>query len=210
MPVILDDLAWKQGIDKSTRIHGYTRAYGRVFQHLRLDPIKLLEIGVGSAGSLRMWRDYFPYAEIYGVDNTEVPHPERTTVITGDQSDGIFLSKLIADFKSFDIIIDDGSHISSDQIFTFKTLFPAVATNGFYVIEDLHTSYWPDYTHGLLSAIEYLKSKLDDLNMYGRNGYGVPRRDPNYNPNDEDPICRLVDRIEFYKSMAIIARNGEA
>ncbi len=47
--------------------------------------------------------------------------------------------------SSLDIIIDDGSHINEHVIETFKMLFPLLKDGGLYVIEDIQTSYWPDY-----------------------------------------------------------------
>ena len=44
-----------------------------------------------------------------------------------------------------DVIIDDGSHIGEHVCTTFEALFPSMAAGGVYVIEDLHTSYWPSY-----------------------------------------------------------------
>src|SRR5262249_42029369 len=45
----------------------------------------------------------------------------------------------------FDIIIDDGSHIPQHVIASFQALFPLLADDGIYVIEDVQTTFWPDY-----------------------------------------------------------------
>lgn len=42
----------------------------------------------------------------------------------------------------FDIILDDGSHISEHIITSFTTLFSELKPGGLYVIEDTQTSYW--------------------------------------------------------------------
>ena len=64
----LDELAIAFNTDKSTRTHGFTNHYQVYFELLRDLPLKLLEIGVQSGASLRMWKQYFPKAEIYGLD----------------------------------------------------------------------------------------------------------------------------------------------
>jgi hypothetical protein len=126
--------------------HGFLIEYQKYFEHLRNDPITLLEIGVHKGGSLRMWAEYFPNAQIYGVDiprkrNSEYVE-DRITVkyVNQDQIyqwDKFF--KEVGDIK-FDIIIDDGSHFIEHQQRTFGYLFQKVKPGGFYVIEDLHTS----------------------------------------------------------------------
>ena len=40
----------------------------------------------------------------------------------------------------FDIIIDDGSHINSHQIFSVENLIPHLLPHGFYVMEDIHSA----------------------------------------------------------------------
>ena len=68
--------------------------------------------------------------------------------------------------STFDIIIDDGSHICSDVIRTFQYCFDYLAPGGKFIIEDLHTSYFPPHGGGfrkLGSSIEWLKSVVDAL-----------------------------------------------
>mgnify|MGYP001131217951 CR=1 FL=1 len=55
--------------------HYYTQHYHKHFKKYRFKKVKLLEIGVGgyenpNAGgnSLRMWKKYFPFGKIYGID----------------------------------------------------------------------------------------------------------------------------------------------
>src|SRR6516225_48659 len=72
----LTRLANRYGSDKGNRVfarHYYTRIYHQLLAHLRNRPITLLEIGLQrdvnrDCPSLRMWRDYFPYARLIGFD----------------------------------------------------------------------------------------------------------------------------------------------
>lgn len=101
---------------------------------------RVLEIGVESGNSLKMWEEFFPKATIYGIDVNEqcLQHEtHRIKIFIGNQGDPVFLRQVIESAGgSFDIIIDDGSHAAADQIASFTNLFPALSTHGIYVIED--------------------------------------------------------------------------
>jgi hypothetical protein len=177
--VDLDALARLHGTDKSSHHHGYARLYQRHFAARRATARRLLEIGVGGINSwrgydtseggqsLRMWSDYFPNAEIVGVDI----HPKavagaRIRFEQGDQSDPVFLRALIEKYRPFDIVIDDGSHVGRHIIASFTALWDAVSPGGVYVIEDLATVYDPHYgggppgTPGTAAAL--IKDAVDD------------------------------------------------
>jgi len=62
---------------------------------------------------------------------------ERCHKFHGNQSDLEDLIKVISVAKSFDIIIDDGSHMGRDQQLTLKHLMPFLNPGGIYIIEDL-------------------------------------------------------------------------
>lgn len=134
--------------------HFYTPVYHELFQHLRELPIRLLEIGVGGhessltgGASLLMWADYFPHARIVGIDISEkrlAPHP-RIEVRQGAQEDPVFLAALLAEHGPFDIVIDDGSHVPAHVRASFDALFPALHDDGYYVIEDVQTAFWPRF-----------------------------------------------------------------
>lgn len=139
----LDELAIKYGTDKSK--HGYMPFYE---QTLPKNPRKLLEIGVLNGDSIRMWREWFPDCEVHGLDLFEAnPIPDIPGVVwhKGNQCDYVLLDAL--QNEDFDIVIDDGSHNSRDQMMTFFGLF-----NGkHYYIEDLHCCYSRFYQAGLPS-----------------------------------------------------------
>jgi hypothetical protein len=133
--------------------HGYIKYYRRYFGDLRFRKIKLLEIGIGGDGptqggaSLRMWKDYCPRGQIFGIniDDKRPLDPPRIKTFRGSQDDPAFLSEIADSDGPFDIVIDDGSHESKHVITSFNALFPHVTENGFYVIEDLFFSYDPSW-----------------------------------------------------------------
>lgn len=124
--------------------HGFTKFYERYFKQWRNEPIKILEVGVYYGASLRMYYDYFPKAEIHGIDIVEKTqyNNDRITTHVVDQSSMSELNKFVEENShiGFDIIIDDGSHHMADQQITFYALGKLLKCGGFYIIEDLHTS----------------------------------------------------------------------
>jgi hypothetical protein len=94
-----------------------------------------------------MWADYFQWGTIIGLDvaEKELNLGPRVTIVQGSQADGAFLAKVAAEHGPFDMVIDDGSHVPEHVILSFNTLFPAVSSEGFYVIEDIQTAFWPQY-----------------------------------------------------------------
>ena len=42
-------------------------------------------------------------------------------------------------------MIDDGSHVAEHVALSFNKLFPAVVDDGYYIIEDVQTAFWPAY-----------------------------------------------------------------
>jgi len=211
----LTDLALKYGTDKYGR-HYYTQHYETHFRKLRRRKLNVLEIGVGGmknpqAGgkSLRMWRDYFPHGKIFGIDiYDKTPHDEeRIKTFQGIQSDTEFLERVCNEIGGIDIIIDDGSHINSHVITTFKFLFPLLKDNGIYAIEDTQTSYWKRVggiewggSSDLSSAettMGYFKSLTDGLN-YEEFVHG--KYEPTY-------FDRRIISMHFYHSLIIIYKG---
>lgn len=126
----LHDLAVKHGSDKAQ--HNYLQFYETM---IRTTPKKLLEIGVLKGASIKMWREYFPETEVHGLDlfiENPIPDIEGVVWHKGNQCDWQLLDALR--HEDFDVIIDDGSHNSRDQLITFFGLFNGKQ----YYIEDLH------------------------------------------------------------------------
>lgn len=141
----------------------FIKAYEKHFAGLK--PKRVLEIGVQGGGSLLIWKSMFPEAEIVGVDilpECKQHETENVKVIIGDQHDIKFLESL----GEFDIIIDDGGHMMTQQQTSLKWLMPQLREGGIYVIEDTHTSYWEQFKDIEHSTIEEIKSLIDDLHTY--------------------------------------------
>jgi len=131
----------------------YADIYESWFETKRYTVKNLLEIGVHKGGALRAWLKYFPIATVYGVDikdkfDRDKPFDRnRLHFAVGDQTDKTFMLNLYDDIE-FDVIIDDASHQVDHQWDTFNFMFQRVKKGGVYIVEDIHSSYWPDYKGG--------------------------------------------------------------
>jgi hypothetical protein len=192
--------------------HWYCQYYEKHFAPLRRKPLILLEIGIGGyadpqsgGASLRMWRRYFPRGRIYGVDIADkTPHNERRiNTLQGDQGDEEFLRRVIAKIGKPDIIIDDGSHINCHVVKTFQTLFPLLADQGIYVVEDTQTAYWPEYggsskdLSDSSTSMGMLKGLIDGLN------YAEFKR-PDFVPSYFD---RHIVSMHFYHNLVFVFKG---
>jgi hypothetical protein len=121
--------------------HTYEKPYRRELQHRRPDVFGVLEIGILDGGSLRAWRDYFPHAQIVGMDIDErcmIEGEQRIVTIHGDQKNQDDLLRVGTYWpEGYDLIVDDGSHRPIDQFQALKYLWQYLRPHGLYVIEDL-------------------------------------------------------------------------
>jgi demethylmacrocin O-methyltransferase len=174
----LATLATIAGTDK-IGAHDYIPAYARFFAPYRNRRLTLLEIGVGGydhedgGHSLNMWQAYFRRGTIVAIDLFDKTKLSRGRVHVHQcsQVDRAGLEVIVRLYGGFDLVIDDGSHLNTHQIETFKILFPLMKPSGVYVIEDVQTSYWPAFGGGAVgtpayaaSAMSFFKELVDGVN----------------------------------------------
>ncbi len=128
-----------QGHGDKGGIHSYVQEYERLLQPFR-SGCTFMEMGLAMGLSLSMWREYMPASRIYGADLSIVfdPEPHRksgTILIEADVTTPRFL-ELLGD-ETFDFVIDDASHMTSDQCATFRLLKPRMKPGSVYCIEDI-------------------------------------------------------------------------
>ena len=181
----------------------YFPIYERHFKDFVYKPVTFIEIGCGLGGSLQMWKRYFgPYARIIGVDINPACkkfEEDQIEVHIGEQQDCEFLQTLIDKIGMPDVILDDGSHIMSHIIASFQFLYPKMAKNGIYMVEDLHTAYWDEYEGGLRKSttfIELCKNLIDELNADHSRGAVPPTE-----------FTKTTLSMHFYDSMAVFERG---
>lgn len=99
--------------------------YDRIFAEIPTDAPVIVELGVKSGGSLRLWNDTFPGATVIGFD-AKAPDgrlPANCTLVQGSQQERADLEKIIAQAGTIDIVIDDCSHCAGPTRLAFDTLF---------------------------------------------------------------------------------------
>ena len=150
--------------------HHYFDIYERYLSSFRSHPIRMLEIGVFRGGSLRMWNRYLhPDSIIVGIDIDKACAQHENSnqgihVRIGSQADLKFLAAVNEEFGPFDIILDDGSHKTHHQIFSFNALFRnALRDGGCYIVEDCHTSYSAKHVDSPETFIEFSKALVDTI-----------------------------------------------
>jgi hypothetical protein len=198
----------------------YLDVYQRLFQQYVGRSINLLEIGIQNGGSLEIWAEHFPHARhIVGCDIDQKCaflryDDARVAVVVGDANSDVTEAAITNACECFDIIIDDGSHISGDIIRSFARYFPRVKEGGIFVAEDLHCSYWKEFDGGLFdpySSIAFFKRLADVVN---HEHWGVPgarsevlRRFFGQHGCVLDE-CALAEihSIEFYNSVCVVRK----
>ena len=131
--------------DKDTQ-HTYIEVYEEILRPYR-GLVSVLEIGLFSGQSLRMWEQYFDQGSVYGIDCSDQPvggmQDLRPMIAEGTHNiiimDGTSKEDIEKNFKGimFDVIIDDGSHNLEHQLESYKHFKSHIAKGGIYIIEDI-------------------------------------------------------------------------
>jgi hypothetical protein len=172
---LLESLFTKYGTDKG--IWGYTPYYEETMEKRRFDVKRVLEIGICGyrdipnnvvGASLFVWRDYFPNAAIYGIDNDPrfiFTDQGGINTALADAYDPAQLRAALdsmgVGFEDFDMIVDDAVHDPEPQVHLAKTLIPYLKRDGGrYFIEEACGYKMPLPTH------EYFLEHLANTGIY--------------------------------------------
>ena len=115
-------------------------------------PAKMIEIGIQSGGSMRMWRECFGanLEALVGIDVNAATkawerfgdepgsRPGNVHVEIGSQADPAVFAAIDAKYPGgFDIVLDDGSHVDAHMLATFQSAWKMLRPGGVYFIEDI-------------------------------------------------------------------------
>lgn len=188
-PTLLAELCDLYGSDKGTADldaknrpygwppHSYVDLYSMIFDHCRFKIEKVFECGIGTnnpempsnmtekgkpGASLRVWRDYFPNAQVVGVDI------DKDILFTEERIETYFIDQtnkeIIKDFwgklgkDAFELILDDGLHEFQAGICLFENSINYLSDNGVYIIEDITTTDLKKY-------LDYFSNKNYNVNF---------------------------------------------
>jgi hypothetical protein len=146
----------KHGSDKG-RAHNYTTVYSALFQGRWDQPLRLLELGLGSnnpdvpsnmgifgvpGASHRGWRELFRNALLYGadVDRGILFQEDRIKTFYCDQSDQSSILELWSHPElrdGVDIIIEDGLHTFEANVSFLEGSLDRLSPGGIYITEDI-------------------------------------------------------------------------
>lgn len=186
----LQKIGLRHGTDKATT-HLYMDNYEKHLSDWRGKEFVLLEIGVGNGSSIRMWREAFPKAKVFGVDINQDCAGEG--IFIGSQIDTDFLDSVLAEIGTPSVIIDDASHYAPNTIKTFEYLFPKILSGGWMVIEDTSCFYdktygeAPPFGEGMSEVFKFFSSLACDVDVQGRGycgnaEYAMKLENPNFAP----------------------------
>ena len=160
----LCELCIKYGTDKGPAPAGwgYSSFYFNEFNARRLVVKRVFELGICGyrdipnnvvGASLWVWHDFFPNAQIIGVDidaKYMVNTGRITSFIADETKPETMLGPLAAGGGKYDLIVDDAIHDPAEQLTAARTMLPFLAENGIYAMEDVCLGKLPNGDIGAL------------------------------------------------------------
>ncbi|MFN4191576.1 MAG: class I SAM-dependent methyltransferase [Tabrizicola sp.] len=199
------DFPKRSGDRMLLKMEHYLEIYDELLSDWQGRDVSFLEIGVYKGGSLPMWQGFLGAGSrlvFLDIDPAcrDLALP-GTMVEIGDQADPVFLERIARDHGPFDLIVDDGGHKMHQQIASFRHLWPRLRDRGLYIVEDVHTSYWPGFGGGFrnpASFIEFTKDLIDRMHSwYTEDDTGFPLH----------PLAREIGAIRYYDSLVVIEKR---
>ena len=135
----------KSPINTKFHRHAYTGVYNILFSTFINKKINFAEIGIWKNESIKMWRDYFKKANIYGFEY----YDHLIKKAKSDKLKKVSIKKInvknekniLENFKKinvkFDVIIDDSTHLFNDQIRIIYNVHRFLKSGGYLIIEDI-------------------------------------------------------------------------
>lgn len=148
----LAEIADNSRTDKNTT-HSYLDLYQSLLVSKKETARNVLEIGIGGAGSIKLWDDYFKNATVYGLDISHIneiwdglKNKEKIVLYTSiDAYDPEFFKTQLLDKNiKFDFVLDDGPHTLESMKDFIKMYSQVMTEDGILIIEDVADWEWID------------------------------------------------------------------
>ena len=185
----------------------YFNVYHKYLSEYRNTSFVFVEVGVQNGGSLQMWRDYFGSdARIIGIDIDErckMMEKEGFEIWIGNQEDPAFWKEFKRSVSKIDVLLDDGGHTMKQQLVTFQEMFPTISEQGYYICEDLHTSYFETHNGGYHKKgtfIEHTKDLIDDMHAW---------RSKRNDVFEAAPRTANLKGIHIFESIIVFAKGSK-
>ncbi len=197
--------AYSETVKHMAKPENYLTLYEQYFAAYAGQDINVLELGIFEGHSLEYFAHMLKKASIFGIDHQPRDREYSTSRIktySGLQQDSDLHQRILTEngITSFDIIIDDCSHIGGVTLNSYNALFPFLVPGGLYVIEDWGTGYWPEWPGGhALNLDQHLKTASGPTNWLRK----LLKRDSEY-PDEAFPshqfgipglLKQLVDEV---------------
>jgi SAM-dependent methyltransferase len=117
--------------DKDTS-HNYLPVYQKEFDNI--NKIKMLEIGVYTGGSLKLWKDFFIDSEIHGIEDTKRNEEVMPGIMHWGKYEDLHYS---FEDNYFDYIVNDSMHYAKEQIDAFSLYYSKLKPGGKFFMEDI-------------------------------------------------------------------------
>jgi hypothetical protein len=178
--------------DKNTT-HSYLELYQKLLISKKETAKNVLEVGIGNfgeknGGSIKLWKDFFTNATIYGLDilpidrvMDELLNDDRVILYTSSNAydNNFFTTQFLNKNIKCDFMLDDGPH-TLESMKQFIKLYSQIMTDdGILIIEDVQSCDW----------IDTLKNEVpDNLKQF------IKVYDLRENKNRYDDIVFTIDK----------------
>lgn len=172
--------------DKNTG-HSYLPLYQTLLEKKKETAQNVLEVGIGNfgpknGGSIKLWRDFFTNATIYGLDILPIDRvidelitDDRVVLYTSIDAydENFFKLNFLNENIKCDFMLDDGPHTLESMIQFIKLYSQIMTDDGILIIEDVQSIDWldtlktavPEHLQPFIKTydLRHIKGRYDDI-----------------------------------------------
>jgi phospholipid N-methyltransferase len=175
-----DKSSQRSNVTNQRHCHPYTLFYNTLFKNYRNEHLNIAELGILDGGSLRMWQEYFPNANLYGfeynldfINNFKQKFDNsRITLLPVNVNDPDSIIKAFEGEMLYDIIIEDTTHQFEDQIRVIENVYNKLKPGGIMIIEDIFKRYTESDYLNRIKNFDFQKCYFVSLDHANRNSTG--------------------------------------